>query len=170
MAYKPGFYRCEIGRQYFSQSAEKKTPFFCVEVFPFEVRVGDKWEHIEGFSVEVKIWMTPKGMARACKALRVMGFTGTDFSELEPGDDGNGCLKGRFIECECTNRDYNGRTYDQFEVVIDGVKPVPMKGVASSLQEKFNDELKAAAVIVPEEPVGEIPPRGAAAPKDEIPF
>lgn len=168
--YEKGRYKATVTAQGFSESKEKKTPFFFLEVAPFEA-LGANVLPDKIYRREIKRYVTDKTINRLIEDLRGIGWNGTKLSDLDPNNPNHHSFIDQEIEVDC---EHDGE-YDRFDLAYEPSHQVESTpGIASKLDKLYGKALVAAA------PAKKAPPK-AAQPKaaetvpaddadDEIPF
>ena len=167
--YEAGDYKAKIVRQGFSESKNKSTPFFFIEIEPFEA-LGANTLPEKIYKRSIDWYCTEKTMTFTIEKLRSLGWEGTKLAELEPGHPNHHSFVGDEVNVYCKIED----GYDRFDLSREGSGggggPELKAGIASNLDKLFGKSLiasvpKAKAAPKPKPPVAE-----GVAQDDEIPF
>ncbi len=169
--YEPGDYKARIVRQGFSESKHKSTPFFFIEILPFE-SLGANELPSPQYKRTLDWYCTEKTMQYVIEKLRFLGWNGTKLSELEPGAANHHSFVDQEIDVYCT---ITAEGYEDWQLSTGrgggSSGPEEQKGVAAKLDKLFGKQLMAA---VPTGKKAESKPRPAPQPvavdSEEIPF
>lgn len=173
-SYDQGVYEnVEITGQGFSQSKEKKTPYFFLTISP-----GEYERTISFYLPDGK----EDAVDRMLDSLERLGLNmnGLErFAQLDPRSQAHVSFVGSTVTVECKHETNNGKTYERWDVpFLGGVKPVELDQPAiRKLDAMFGKKLKAKAATAkpkpkPAKPLSQDIAEAAAAPEadDEIPF
>lgn len=147
--YEQGIYQnVPITGQGFSESKDKKTPYFFLAIKP-----GEHERQIQ--------WYIPDGkedaIDRLLSALETLGFDGGSFSELDPNSAKFWDFTQITITAECKHEAYNGKQVERWQLPFAGVAreivPLDSKQVrkldalfGAKLKTRFNGKRRAATV------------------------
>ena len=81
--YPEGSYTCRVTKQRFALSPKKGTTAFVLEFLVLKC-VGDPDSELSSQSRTVEFWLTNNTVVRVRADLRLLGFTGSRLSELDP--------------------------------------------------------------------------------------
>lgn len=138
--YEAGEYRAKIVRQGFSESKNKSTPFFFIEIEPFE-SLGANTLPEKIYKRSIDWYCTAKTMDFTIEKLRSLGWNGTKLAELEPGHPNHHSFEGQVVNVYCKIED----GYDRFDVAREGTGGPELKvGIASQLDKLFGKSLVAS--------------------------
>ncbi len=169
--YEPGRYACRVIAQGFGESKKKKTPYFFLAVKPIGLRdPADPDGRLLGcadYPREVQLYISDAAAQYTIERLRLLGYRGDSFRDLEPG--GSFSLVDSEIELECKHETNDGETYDRFGFPFESEPAENVEGVAKKLDGLFGKELRKTAPKkgTNSTPEPEPEPVGAG---DDIPF
>jgi hypothetical protein len=151
-AYQPGRYMIKISAQGFSESSEKKTPFFFLEGTP----VGEKstdgqfYETAVKYPRTIRMYVTDGTFERVHSDIKKLGWPGGKFSTLDPNSPGFHSFIDQEIEVECKHEasiKNDGTMSEKWELPYEG-KPREATAsdarLASKLDAKFGKKLGPA--------------------------
>jgi hypothetical protein len=125
--YAEGGYTCEITKQRFGQSPVKGTKAFVLE-FRVLKRVDDPDASLQSYLRKVEFWLTPKTVARVREDLRLLGFTGSTISELDPQSADYFSLTGWEVTMYCRHgQDQDGNSREEWSPRGSGLLPLTNK-------------------------------------------
>lgn len=175
--YDEGRYSCRVTEQGF-QEAKTGKPMLVLKVQPqAKLVLGPEGNEpqfcTQTYDRTIRLVInneSEKQMEMMLKKLRHAGFTGTSFGDLD--------LVGKDVECQCEYSDYEGKTYEQWDLCLPKLDQKPLEplntGTARKLDALFGRMLKDGATAVQEPPPQETPPAEREAwvppPNDEVPF
>lgn len=127
--YNAATHLVRITNQGFSESKEKKTPFFFFEFTPIaEVRDGFN-EQIDGkYSRNIKLYLTDKTVANVRKALADLGWEGESFRQIDPNVDGFHSFVGMETLAECS---HESTGYEKWELPYERAASAPKESDAA---------------------------------------
>ena len=169
--YEPGDYRAKIVRQGFSESKQKSTPFFFIEIEPTEAK-GPNVLPEKIYRRTIDWYCTEKTMQFTIEKLRSLGWEGTKLAELEPGHPNHHSFVG--MEIDVYNRPDDGG-YDRFDLAREGTSgggggPEVKAGIASNLDKLFGKSLIASAPKKAAPPKPKEPVTVGGESEDDVPF
>jgi len=171
--YQEGLYEVRFKSQGFSESKEKKTPFFFLTFDPVNLILGDDIHPVDArYECKVDLWLTEKTVERTVENLRTIGWEGNSFRDLEPGGFS---FEGVVGHLRCSHEQNGEKVYDKWDFpATGGVKVEHVSGMAKKLDALFGKALKASkpAAKAVEKPVPVTVPEdaGSVEDADEIPF
>ena len=146
-----GQYRAKITDLTTGVSKNKNTPFVQVVFVPEALLdiANDTEMHLDvEYERDIKMWLTEAAAPRTCEDLRRIGYTGTDFSEINSGA-AHDALIGADIRVRCEHEEYEGKTYDRWYLSSGGgsiaKEPLNDAGVRK-LNALFGNVLKSTKV------------------------
>jgi hypothetical protein len=147
--YQAGKYRCQIVEQAFSESKEKKTPFFGIKVKPtgfYDVTTGDL-VGCSDFDRQVQMYLTDNTVEHVIRNLRTLGFTGDSFKLLDPEMPGHHSLVGTEADFVCKHEPYDGGIGEKWELHFIGEsRPLEkVSGLSKKLDALFGKQMKGSA-------------------------
>ena len=167
--YAAGRYRLKVTAQGFSESKEKKTPFFFLEGEPVAVKDGDDWYETEfKYPRTIALWLTDKTVANVTEKLQALGWPGGSWATLNTYS-----FVGQEIEVDCKmepSRAGDGKLFEKWELPYGGDRePTPSDpSIAKQLDAMFGKVPPKAAV---RKPAAKTPVASAANGKDDdLPF
>jgi hypothetical protein len=167
--YEAGDYRAKIVRQGFSESKNKSTPFFFIEIEPFE-SLGANTLPEKIYKRSIDWYCTEKTMSFTIEKLRSLGWEGTKLAELEPGHPSHHSFVGNDVQVYCKIED----GFDRFDLAREGAGggggPELKVGIASQLDKLFGKSLIASVPKTKAPPRPKPPAAEGVAEDDEIPF
>ncbi len=164
--YEVGEYRCRVTRQGFSESKQKSTPFFFLEV-EFLSAKGPNQMPAKAYKRTLDWYITEGTFDFVMEKLRSLGWQGSKFSELDPASEGHHSFVGDEVNVYVK---HDG-DYDQFDLSFTPAGGVEEKaGLSSKLDKLFGKALMASAKKTAPKPKKQEPPAGAAEADDEVPF
>lgn len=137
--YEKGPYKAIVTAQGFSESKEKKTPYFFLEVAPCE-SLGANAMPDKIYRREIKRYVTEKTIERLISDLRGIGWNGTKLSDLDPNTPNHFSFIDQEIEVECVHEG----EYDKFDLRYEGGQTESTPGISSKLDKIFGKALIAA--------------------------
>jgi len=142
-------YVCEIINQGFVESS-KGTPGFAIMVVPRAEICPNTNQHLDcpQYERQVTMWITDKTAERHASQLRLLGFEGSSFSQLDPARPGHHSLIGQEVVMVCkheANQNDPTKVYDKFEFPFIGTPMESDSKVATKLDALFGKTLKATA-------------------------
>ena len=155
--YTKGRYVVTVISHGFNKSKKKETPFIWIQFRPKD----GKYERT------VELYLTKKTVERVIKRLRLLGWAGEKFAELETHS-----FEGVETELVCEHEHSDGNDYERwvFPPPAGRTGPISDPSVPKKLDALFGAELRkkgpAAAVATPDVPDVATPD----VPDDEIPF
>ena len=139
--YEPGYYECVIRDQGFDVSKEKKTPCFWLPFVPITSQGDGEYRRM------VHLWLTDKTIDNVVARLRLLGWEGTSFKDLEPGGFS---LKGKSVRLRCDHEQHDDKIYEKWEFPPpegSGQQAENVDGVARKLDALFDKALKTGKTI-----------------------
>jgi hypothetical protein len=170
--YEPGIYNVRITNQGFDE-ASTQTRFFWMAFDPQDyIEVDGTVRPVHEVSERtIRMYITGATFDRVIGQLRSLGFTGSRFSELEPG--GGFSFIGQDFELECQHETYKGKTREKWDVPYKRTEQ--KDGVARDLDALFGAELQKSATRqapkqTPQSPPKTADPTTGEVPGDDVPF
>lgn len=137
--FEVGEYTARIVAQGFTESKEKKTPGFFLEV-EFLSATGPNSLPDNPQNRTISWWITDNTIDFVIEKLRLLGWDGAKLTDLEPGADNHHSFVGQEIQVYCQ---HDGE-YDKFDLSHKfGVEEVA--GLASKLDKLFGKQVMATA-------------------------
>lgn len=184
--YDEGTYRCKLGRQLLAEN-NHGNPEVQIPCWPLAKMEQDQTETPVNADRPRTVFLTiTEGTIGDASrpgwvllTLQFLGFNGTSFGQLDPGEPNSISFEDKEVLCSCTHNEYNGKTTEKWAIVRPGSqfqgKPAPKKAVRE-LDAKFSKLLKshvpAAGTQLAPPSNGTVPPPAAPPPQinDDIPF
>ena len=143
--YEPGKYRARIIAQGFSESAEKKTPYFFLSIVPI-AQVADDGEYpcTAEYERQIVRYMTDKTIDWLLDDLESLGWMGGSFAEINPDSQGYHSFRDQEIVALCEHEENNDKTYERWSLFREAkvVTQLPPTAI-QKLDSLFGRELKA---------------------------
>ena len=158
--YAQGLYDCVIRDHGFNESKNKKTPYLWLQFVPVKDQAGNPVE-VE-YDRETQIYLTDKTIERAASQLRLLGYDGTSWSDLESHD-----FKQVNCKIRCLHEQGDEQVFEKWELPAPGggAQSEKKKGMGKKLDALFGKALKdGKAAPKKEEPVA------VADDDDDVPF
>ena len=142
-----GKYRAVVTGQGFSESKDKKTPYFYLVIMPEVMLEQDGTETdapLSQYESEVKWYMTKAAMEYFTRDLKTLGFTGQQPADLSPQKQGFHDFTGKVIEVICKHETYNDKMFDKWSLVFAGDTQQEERPPTDlrDLNTRFGDEFK----------------------------
>lgn len=168
--YEPGDYKARIVRQGFSESKQKSTPFFFIEIEPIEA-LGANDLPSPAYKRTLDWYCTDNTMKFVIEKLRFLGWNGTKLAELEPGAPNHHSFVGQEIDVYCKHTPEGYEDWEMSTGRTGGSSgPEEQKGVAAKLDRLFGKQLVATTPGKPKASKPKAEPVATATDDEEIPF
>lgn len=122
ITYDKGRYKIKVQAQGFSESKEKKTPFFFLEgkvVAAMDPATGD-WSETElQYTRTLSLWLTDKTAEQTAERLQSLGWNGK-WSDLDPSNRNFHDFNGTEVVVDCKHDKYDGGESEKWEWPYDG--------------------------------------------------
>jgi hypothetical protein len=148
--YEAGTYVFKVTNQGFSESKDKKTPFFFLEGEPIAVVANDEQQPVDqSYQRTISLYITQKTHERVIEELRNLGWEGRKFGELDLSNPKAHSFLGQEIVVQCRLEPYDGGVSEKWELPYNAQGREPQKSdvkVASKLDAMFGKTLAKGAV------------------------
>lgn len=161
--YEPGDYKARIVRQGFSESKAKATPFFFIEIEPFEALGPNTMPEVV-YKRTIDWYFTDKAGPNSIEKLRALGWAGSKLTELQPDSPNHHSFVGQEVHVYNKPDDAG---YDKFDLArggTGGAGTEARSGVAEKLDKLFGKSLMASKPKVVKAPAKAV----AAPAEDEV--
>jgi hypothetical protein len=150
--YEEGVYRCEVVSQGLGESSTG-TPQFVIRVKVLSELSGGEEVPVNSYERTSYLYLSEKAIESSIKRLKVMGFAGTSFRQLDPNAQGFHDFSGTIIEMVCKHETYDGKDTEKWGVRISESKPLEIKAMDQKklrdLDNLFGKQLKEGSAIQP---------------------
>lgn len=173
--YEGGRYSATIRSQGFARSKEKLTPFFYLEIEPFEALDANQLPETI-YTRRIEMYLSEKAKKYSFEKLRSLGWDSDRLADLDPDNPHH----ISFVNAIVTVVNNPDGDYDKFDLLREGAGIVNESGLAAKLDKLYgksiaNDALKQGATQRPKAGPSTKAERDEAAvaagfPPDEIPF
>ncbi len=168
--YNEGRYLVEVTGQGFGESDQKKTPFFFLEFEPRYQMMNQGQVGVEPYTREVRLYLTDKALDGALARLRSLGWSGTSFSELEPG--GAFSFSGQEMGLICQHSQDGDKVYENWSVPLagGGSKVESKSGISKKLDNLFGRQLRKTGKVESDSAPRPVENQTVPDEEDDIPF
>lgn len=137
--YEPGTYVARIVGQRFGETPNG-SPYIALEIEPLRATGANTFPE-QVYNREISLYMTEKAAQYSIEKLRMLGFNGTKFVQLDPEHPQHHSFAGQEVAVVCSLSD---KGYDQWDLAREGGGSQTRENdasVASKLDSLFGKDL-----------------------------